>query len=646
MDDCSSENNSFTRKSKCLSKQIQKSSNKINPRTELLSIDENNLNTEDKLNLTTKNQRLKECLIKNSSDKNLILSQHSPESHIDNLIDIVPKIDENKIPVKVKSRWTCTSQMELAVKKYSSPQTKKNTPSINNLPQTPNTVNAVLAMAVTPGRKVDKQNKTKNSVRISVEVNNHHINSENIVTMKKKRGRPKKIVIENKDETPVVFNINNEDQQVIMDKSNSSTDTKSVDIGTPIAAVKRGRGRPKKSETKPDIVLMPQTLSNTTIPKTRGRKKLAITNVNKNHKKDKRKASSNSKPPINNLKVNNENVANNTLTNNNLTVSSDSEFDESLFLDTVTIQLVRCDKPLNSNQEQDNSVSDNEQDVFDFNEVNWNIVPKKMGSKSVREESTKIQHRRNSLSDNFTFTPLNSLNVQNDFNLKKSWKSLSYLEGGPNIQIERYQQKELDKKYRSRLKRSRSFPNCKLLDTVVWRFLVYQQTYEINDCSEEISNYEMNLINELPTDGFNHHYRSKSVPIEKCEYSEMEKNTFKCKSLIDLNTLDFTSDFKTSFQVSSGCDIVNSESVREELGSKIRRSKRLNTKVKNNDILEEIFLLESSKSSRNYLQVAEEIRRENEKQLEEAKKNDPELEKKLKKLNFTLVTDNIFRPNR
>lgn len=663
MDGCNTENNSLSKKLKCSSKQVEKLSNKINSSIELLSIDENNLNTEDKLNLPTKNQRLKEYLITNSSNENL-LSGQSPELSI-NLIDIVSKNNDYKKPVKVKSRWTRTSQMELALENYSSLQTKKKNPSIINLAQSPDTLNTVLDMAVTPEKKVNNQKKAENSNRKSAVVNNCPINSKNKVEMKKKRGRPKKIVIENKDETPVVFNNDNEDQKEIMVKSNSLTDIEPVDIDTPVV-LKRGRGRPKKSEAKPDIVLTPKIVSNTATPKTRGRKQLNITKVNKSHTKGKSKASTSSdtKRSKINLQVNsdfsnNENSVKKTVSNSNSTTSSDSEVDESLFLDTVSIKLVRFDRPFSPDQEQGkclnrtptetiNSSCNNEQYAFDFNKVNWNIIPKNIGSKSVQEESTKIRHRRNSLSNNFTFTSSNSLKIQNDdIKFLKSWKSLSYLEGGPNIQIESYQQKELDKKYRSRLKRSRSFPECIQLDTVVWRYLCYQQTYGINDCFEELSDEEMKLINELPERGFNPHYRSKSVSVEKCEYNEIGKTLYKCKSSTDLNSLDFTNDFKTSSQISSSsCDVMNSESVHEECESKIRRSKRLNTKVKTNDFLEEVFLLEFNKSSCNYLEVAEEIRRENEKQLEEAKKNDPELEKKLNKLNFTLVTDNIFRPNR
>uniref|UniRef100_A0A2S2NNW2 [histone H3]-lysine(36) N-trimethyltransferase n=1 Tax=Schizaphis graminum TaxID=13262 RepID=A0A2S2NNW2_SCHGA len=299
---------------------------------------------------------------------------------------------------------------------------------------------------------------------------------------------------------------------------------------------------------------------------------------------------------------------------------------------------------------------ESKQDVFsELENVDWNSVPKRVRSNSV-SEGIKIQNRRNSLSYNFVYNSSKKSKVVNeDIMLLRSWKSLSYLEGGPNVQVERIIHDELVKKFRSKLKRSRSFPNCLFLDTVIWRFLVYQQEYNSEEGYEMIpgldsdsdtdSESDMSLKNEIPADRRDHHYRSNSMPKEHYKQPK-EKISHISRSLENLNILCSTNDppfFQTPSNLSN---LKNTESDPEETEGKIRRSKRLNTKMKNSDMLEEEYLLSSENSKADSLLLADEIRKENERNLAEARANDSELDKKLKKLNFTLITNNLFRPHR
>ncbi|CAI6357293.1 unnamed protein product [Macrosiphum euphorbiae] len=317
---------------------------------------------------------------------------------------------------------------------------------------------------------------------------------------------------------------------------------------------------------------------------------------------------------------------------------------------------------------------ESEQDVFsELEKVDWNLPPKRIRSNSVNE-STKIKHRRNSLTDNFVYNPTNKSkkSMFEDFKSLKSWKSVSYLERGPNVQAERFIKNELVKKFRSKLKRSRSFPNCLFLDTVIWRFLVQECEYECDSEENYESSSDLDADSNSDSGGC-----ENSEPIQKYEQPE-EKTNYMSGNLDNLNMLCSTNDLP-SFQIPPnisdlensesdpedhrGSDkyechflensvlpniskLKNSESDQEESEGKIRRSKRLNTKFKASDMLEEEYLLSSENLKIDSLLLADEIRKDNEIHLAEARANDPELDKKLKKLNFTLITNNLFRPHR
>ncbi|XP_025415197.1 uncharacterized protein LOC112686918 isoform X2 [Sipha flava] len=72
-----------------------------------------------------------------------------------------------------------------------------------------------------------------------------------------------------------------------------------------------------------------------------------------------------------------------------------------------------------------------------------------------------------------------------------------------------------------------------------------------------------------------------------------------------------------------------------------RQSKRIKPKSKNMEILDDMKVPQV-----NYDQVADEMYKEYQNQLLEARINDKEFDQKLKNTNFTLVNENIYRPNR
>lgn len=636
MDVSSKQNNNLMRKPRRFNKQIVSPSNQINSSdVEFISI--NKINSETKSNIQTRKQRLQEYLTTHTSDKNTSSTHQLLDFPNVHLIDLVSKINNNK-PVKVKSRWTRTSQIEFALENLS-PQTK-DISSVDKLSQSSKRGSRVFTMAVTPVNDAKKKIKAKNT-RKSVQANNDLTDSCHIVgkldksvEIKRKRGRPKKVVTE----TPVTLDSGDENSV----DSNSLTGSKSEDSST-LIIVKRGRGRPKKNKSIPNIVQPSQIISNIGTLKKKKRKKSTFTKVKKHTKKVTNDSiqNENISKVSNDLKLSELDLNLVELLNQNNTSNTKSDL---CSLKCVTIE--GCDEYVKEQTEC--TTNCNEQDMtLEFHKINWNIIPKQRGRSKSINEHIKRKDRRNSLSENFILNSVNTSKIKNDYTgLKKSWKSLSYLERGPNIHIERNQQNELEKKFRSELKRSRSFPNCMLLDAVTWRFLLYEQNN--NNCDDNyvlLSDYEINLINELSDDGYDRQYRSKSVPIEQYDY-KIDKNNHIYRSLDNLSMLCYANNLPITFQIPSNGDLKNTKSVFEECDSKIRRSKRLNTKMKPIDMLDQNYLLETDDSKLDYLLLANQIRQENERQLSQARNDDPELDKKLKKLNFSLITNNLFRPHR
>lgn len=691
MDKSYLKNNSSMKKPRRFNRQVVNTSNKINSTSDakLISIDEKKSNTDSKSILPTRKQRIKEYLTF-ASEKNTATTTLLQDIQNGGLNNLESTVNDDKKPVKVKSRWTRTSLMEEALENSSFIQTEITSPK-NNLSH--EIINEVSTIAVTPVNIVDKSNDTMNMNKF---VNNHKIdftNSCNVVLekcdsldseqIKRKRGRPKKKVIPNQEKATISSNVDNK-ELFVLDTYDLNMPVDSNKTTTP-PATKRGRGRPKKTEIKANTVLSkPQVNFKKVIHKKKGRKNGTLINV----RSDTKKMEGASLENVTTSNVSNDSKSFNDIFNSKLFNIKEllaDENDEIIMKHSKALckektdannhkinkdlltkhpEIMSCSVHLEKLQYLDkledvdenlritstevetiDPLKDSEQDlIMQFDKANWNIVPKIIKSKSLNEY-TKTRHRRNSLPNNFVFGSTDYSRIEND-NMKfiKSWKSLSYLQGGPNIQIERYQQNELRKKFRMELKRSRSFPNCMLLDTVIWRFLVHEQSYYIDD-NFILSDSEINLLDAISVDGYNHQYRSKSIPIELCEYKN-ENNKLLSRSLDSLNMLCHTKNLPP-FQINPDeCDLKNTESDSDECESKIRRSKRLNTKIKHTDMIDEKYFLESNNSKRDYLLMAEQIRNENERQLLEARKNDIELEEKLKKLNFTLITNNLFRPCR
>lgn len=508
-------------------------------------------------------------------------------------------------------------------------------------------------MEVKTNKCADEKIQRKKNDDKSIQVNDQNIYFTNncrvvvekfdkYVQLKKKRGRPKKIVNKN-DKTSVDSNIGNEN--ILNNQS---------------IVLKRCRGRPKKNKITSDTTEISKIISNT--PKNQKQTITMVTKTNENESIS--KSFSNleiSKLDLNvntNLPISEEfnSIDKNVMASNESVLNDNNcminDIPQNLrYLKCVTLE--RLDKFKNisntkTNAETETSGNDDNDDFIGFDQMHWDM-PSRTRSQSL-DKYTKLQHRRNSLSDNFVYNFNKFKKNTEGITLHKLWKSLSYLEGGPNINFERYQSHELNKKIRTNLKRSRSFPNCMLLDTVTWRFLANQQS-----CADEnydmlmdyenygaLTDYEINLINEMP-DIPNRNYRSKSLPINL--YKKENKNYIN-KSIGNLNKLCYSNNLPLKSFRTDVYNVIDIKNCTKQSKNNIRRSKRLNSKVKCTDHLEEECFVQSNELKMQYLLLASQIQHETEQQLLEARENDPELDKKLKKLNFTLITSNLFRPER
>lgn len=625
-----------------------------------------------------------------------------------------------------------------------------NTLPVVNLSQSSEKINETMDISPVNGEinQLNDHTNTNNTIKT-----NHTLNfdkhcrvvvrkfDDNIIEVKRKRGRPKKTGNTIKDIPSIVSNACNEN----LVKTDSTADLEPRTSDEP-KVIKRGRGRPKKSEITLTNIQAQPTVSNSGAKKRRKRmidgyirvKKRKIRLLKKQSNSDESEVNENSPKSSNALISPVVVLPNDDYKLKYVPYAELGIFDTSLITPCITLE--RCDKlipqnkiPLitpetcdslqknteNMNLEnfddlnvQENTTcieldkcekvaekfdgdsstrikinefsSECELDVFsELENVNWNIVPKRIRSNSVNKP-IKTRPRRNSISDNFKYKSTKTI-INKNLNLIKPWKSLSCLEDGPNNLKEHCERDILHKKYKSELKRSRSFTNCSFLDTVIWRFLAKQQKYGYGDNYLMLTYYsDMTLINELSANRFNRHCRSKSVPIEQYEQPKVKINHM-FGSSDDLNMLCHTNNLPP-FQHSTvppfqlpcveynlltpritleRCDNLlkpplttmdqfnvqeNTEGVslsdQEESEGKIRRSARLNTKLKDSDMLEDEYLMLPEDQKIDYLKLADEIRQENEKQLLELRNNDPELDNKLKKLNFKLISNNLFRPSK
>lgn len=166
-----------------------------------------------------------------------------------------------------------------------------------------------------------------------------------------------------------------------------------------------------------------------------------------------------------------------------------------------------------------------------------------------------------------------------------------------------------------------------------------ESSLESDKCDKEKTHHINHLItpkfsmSEFENFKFSLDYKPRKIRSKSVDnFTEKTINTIRrCQSYNDLNKLKNPSDFTLKLQ----------KSHKKFAPQKRRQSKRIKPKNNCMDILDDIKVPQID-----YNQVADEIYKEHKNQLHNARINDEEFDKKLKSTNFTLVNENVYRPNK
>lgn len=140
-------------------------------------------------------------------------------------------------------------------------------------------------------------------------------------------------------------------------------------------------------------------------------------------------------------------------------------------------------------------------------------------------------------------------------------------------------------------------------------------------------------LSEFENFKFTPNYNSRKIRSKSVDYfiEKFSTTIRRCQSCNDINKLKGSTNFTLQLQ----------KSHKKFAPQKRRQSKRIKPKNNCMDILDGIKVPEID-----YNQVADEIYKEHKNQLHNARINDEEFDKKLKSTNFTLVNENVYRPNK
>lgn len=271
--------------------------------------------------------------------------------------------------------------------------------------------------------------------------------------------------------------------------------------------------------------------------------------------------------------------------------------------------------------------------------------------------------RRVSLSWEFKFTPNNEVNdnnsiqeIKNDYNLSNAFEDLNLKKtflttvSSFTVNSQLYNKDDI----LTHKKKTTNENNS-------------QQSYllnnnDCNDQSNEILDIEHNEISET---NYSNQKQSDKLNIIHLNQQDVEKtyqihcsvgsefknpsnsriNSKSCDSVraMTTNTIKNSKsyDYINKLDNSITDDFKLQNDKKEYSSKKLRQSNRIQLKNNYKEILDDIQISEV-----NYNQIADKIYREHKTQLLEARINDKEFNKKLEFINFTLVNENIYRPNK
>jgi len=337
-------------------------------------------------------------------------------------------------------------------------------------------------------------------------------------------------------------------------------------------------------------------------------------------------------------------------------------------------QLFKFDK----NEKFENNMSQ-ESNIIKHPLIDWNnvkICQLSKKSKSVNNISEIIAKlplkpiRRASLAWNFKYTSTNDIEDNSNLLKKESYDN-------PNGIIH----SNLNK---TRIETSLSIDNKELCND-------YKSTFNESTMNENTSQHPKLDVDVLNSNDFEHENKVLNTNVDKIsvinlnkqkQSDELNKHINQCNTEVQYQVItpkysfselenlvlgpvnsfgEIRSKSFDSLMIKTNCVIKRSRSYgdiskledstidvfklekksKEPIPKKRRQSKRIKYKTNSIEIPDDIQVPEV-----NYDQIADEIYKEHQNQLLEARINDKEFDKKLESTNFTLVNENLYRPNR
>lgn len=266
----------------------------------------------------------------------------------------------------------------------------------------------------------------------------------------------------------------------------------------------------------------------------------------------------------------------------------------------------------------------------------FTFIPKNEVNNSIVNQSNSVSYDIKHLSLNESLIKVTSLNNDDKVTYKRSKKSKNTSQQLYNTKKNVCTNKNIDLLSNEEL-------NVELNKISTINSIKQKEFIELNKHTiqyDEKKSYQANPIGL---------YLPKLKNLNCCNMSKFKKLRSKSLDSVFIHTKNTSNNFRRfkSYDCINQIEKVNVEILKfpvpqkKSPKKKRRQSKRIKPKNNITEMLDDIKVPEV-----NYNQVADDIYREHQNQLHEARINDNKFDEKLKLFNFTLINENVYRPNR
>lgn len=259
--------------------------------------------------------------------------------------------------------------------------------------------------------------------------------------------------------------------------------------------------------------------------------------------------------------------------------------------------------------------------------------------------------RRASLSWKFTFTPINEIKNNNSYKENDIHYNFSNKVENSNLNntlleiiTSTTSNEQLYKDNKLPTKHNTMYENTfqKLISDI--------NALHFGDVNEQINNnISINKLKEERTYQISNIVKPNFSELQNVQFSSIYRSRRVRSKSLDLSTIKANNNIKRSKSYNDINKLIDSVTIddfkiipkKKSLKKERRQSKRIKPKDNYIELLGNIIV-----PVVNYDKEADEIFKEHKNQLAEARINDKEFDEKLKSTNFTLINENVYRPNR